>query len=141
MNNNLVLKSPNKAGIKLNKGLVQLFFYKNVDFSLVTIDDYEKYRDYITFIGVIISKTNVRIKDIEDNLGIVGRGFETIAQSAQQQNYIVLSSDKNILLDRLQILLSATKEGLNSGFNEASAILDELLKQGIITTEKYKNIF
>ena len=51
---------------------------------------------------------------------------------------IVLPSDPYALLDRLDILIASKKAGNSGVLNEITSILDELLRQQIITVELYK---
>jgi polyhydroxyalkanoate synthesis regulator phasin len=54
---------------------------------------------------------------------------------------IILPSDPNALIDRLQ-LLSASKQAGNTGVqNEIVKICDELLRQGVINKQQYKRFF
>ena len=52
-----------------------------------------------------------------------------------------LSSDPNVLVQKLSMLMSSHKAGNTGVFNEICAILDELLRQKLITMHKYKSIY
>ena len=52
-----------------------------------------------------------------------------------------LSSDPNELFGKLRILLAEKEAGNNNVLNEASAIVDELKRQGLLSLEEIKKIY
>ena len=74
--------------------------------------------------------TNV-VKDIWDNRKTYeGQGIKTI----------VIPSDPNALLERLDLLIASKEAGNTGTRNELVSICDELLRQRVISKNEYKNI-
>ena len=74
--------------------------------------------------------TNV-VKDIWDNRKTYeGQGTKTI----------VIPSDPNALLERLDLLMASKEAGNTGARNELVSICDELLRQRVISKNEYKNI-
>ena len=53
---------------------------------------------------------------------------------------VVIPSDPNALLERLDLLLASQKAGHTSVRNELVSICDELKRQGFLNTESYKKL-
>ena len=53
---------------------------------------------------------------------------------------VILSSDPNALLERLDLLLASQKAGHTGAVNELVSICDELKRQGVLDTEAYKKL-
>ena len=53
---------------------------------------------------------------------------------------IVISSDPNTLLERLDLLLASQKAGHTGVGNELVSICDELKRQGVLDTNVYKKL-
>ena len=53
---------------------------------------------------------------------------------------IVITSDPNLLFERLDLLLASKEAGNTSVENEAVAICDELKRQGHLDTRSYKKL-
>ena len=53
---------------------------------------------------------------------------------------VILSSDPNALLERLNLLLASQKAGHTGVRNELVSICDELKRQGVLDTEAYKKL-
>lgn len=71
------------------------------------------------------------VKDIWDNRNkYEGQGTETI----------VIPSDPNALLERLDILMASKEAGNTGTRNELVSICDELLRQKVLNKKQYKNI-
>ena len=54
-------------------------------------------------------------------------------------SYVFLSSDPNILVNRLEVLIGEYLAGNKNSINEAEAILKELMNQKEINETQYKN--
>ena len=54
-------------------------------------------------------------------------------------SYVFLSSDPNVLVQRLEVLIGENLSGNKNSINEASAILNELLTQNEINQQEYTN--
>ena len=76
-------------------------------------------------------KWNNVVKNIWDNKDVFeGRGTKTI----------VIPSNPNALLERLDLLMASREAGNTGTRNEIVSICDELLRQKIINKNEYKNI-
>ena len=56
------------------------------------------------------------------------------------QGVVVIPSDPNALLERLDLLLASQKAGHTGVRNELVSICDELKRQGVLDTKGYKNL-
>ena len=56
------------------------------------------------------------------------------------EGVVVIPSDPNALLERLDLLLASQKAGHTSVRNELVSICDELKRQGVLDTKGYKNL-
>ena len=53
---------------------------------------------------------------------------------------VVIPSDPNALLERLDLLLASQEAGHTGVRNELVSICDELKRQGVLDTNSYKNL-
>ena len=53
---------------------------------------------------------------------------------------VIMSSDPNTLLERLDLLLASQKAGHTGVGNELVSICDKLKRQGVLDTEAYKKL-
>ena len=65
---------------------------------------------------------------------------EWFAKEYEGEGIVILSSDPNALLERLDLLLASQKAGHTSVRNELVSICDELKRQGVLDTEAYKKL-
>ena len=56
------------------------------------------------------------------------------------EGIVIMSSDPNALLERLDLLLASQKAGHTGVRNELVSICDELKRQGVLDTEAYKKL-
>ena len=56
------------------------------------------------------------------------------------EGVVVIPSDPNALLERLDLLLASQKAGHTGVRNELVSICDELKRQGVLDTKGYKNL-
>ena len=63
----------------------------------------------------------------------VGRGYEG-------KGVVVIPSDPNALLERLDLLLASQEAGHTGVRNELVSICDELKRQGVLNSMSYKNL-
>ena len=69
------------------------------------------------------------IKNIENRQKLEGKGI----------SFIFLSSDPNVLVERLEVLVGESLAGNTNAYQEASAILHELLRINEISKTEYEN--
>ena len=55
-------------------------------------------------------------------------------------SFIFLSSDPNVLVNRLEVLIGESLAGNKNAYREASAILSELVRMSEISNNEYENI-
>ena len=56
------------------------------------------------------------------------------------EGVVIMSSDPNALLERLDLLLASQKAGNTGVVNELVSICDELKRQGVLDTNAYKKL-
>ena len=61
-------------------------------------------------------------------------------ESYEGEGIVIMSSDPNALLERLDLLLASQKAGHTGVGNELVSICDELKRQGVLDTEAYKKL-
>ena len=71
--------------------------------------------------------------------------WEEIIKNMDEKEYegkgvIVIPSDPNALLERLDLLLASQEAGHTGVRNELVSICDELKKQGVLDTKTYKKL-
>ena len=72
-------------------------------------------------------------------LGPIWRGEETM-EGYQGKGVVVIPSDPNALLERLELLLASQEAGHTGVRNELVSICDELKRQGVLDTKTYKKL-
>ena len=72
-------------------------------------------------------------------LGPIWRGEETV-EGYEGEGVVVIPSDPNALLERLELLLASQEAGHTGVRNELVSICDELKRQGVLDTEAYKKL-
>ena len=69
-----------------------------------------------------------------------GRFAEWRKEGYEGEGIVIMSSDPNALLERLDLLLSSQEAGHTGVRNELVSICDELKRQGVLDTETYKKL-
>jgi hypothetical protein len=132
INNNLVIKTIDGEELKLNNGLVELFFKSNPDPSIFNLDDIKKYNDFIKGMGLTINNNTQKQK-------IISTKRMSAPPTAKGDGIaVIIPHETNKLLERLQILKAAKKEGHNDVSNEINEILKVLMERKVLTPEKFK---
>ena len=126
------------------KGLWELITSKKPNKDLYKEDDYTNYER-------LMIKTNALHRNYDPNnplprgsksdkwkflLGPIWHNREYY----EGKGIVILSSDPNALLERLDLLLASQKAGHTGVGNELISICDELKRQGILDTEAYKKL-
>ena len=144
--NNIIF--PNDETIKPTRGLWELITSKNP--KNYTDEDYDKYK-------YLMLKTNAIHKgNNEYNIRAKGnyRGakwkniispiwkeiMKNMGEEYKGKGVVVIPSDPNALLERLDLLLASQKAGHTGVRNELVSICDELKRQGVLDTKGYKNL-
>ena len=108
-------------------------------------EDYENYR-------MLMLKTNALHRDYDPTnplprgskskkwLNILSPIGYTRGKHYEGEGVVIMSSDPNALLERLELLLSCQKAGNTGVGNELVSICDELKRQGVLDTKAYKKL-
>ena len=108
----------------------------------------KEYKDYVN----ILFKTNVLYQGNNPNnpypkssKGYKWNRFlkhiwEHRGVSFEGEGIVIMSSDPNALLERLDLLLASQKAGHTGVVNELVSICDELKRQGVLDTTAYKKL-
>ena len=81
----------------------------------------------------------------EKRIGPLSRSVGPLSRSSIEEKYegegvVVIPSDPNALLERLDLLLASQKAGHTGVRNELVSICDELKRQGVLDTKAYKKL-
>ena len=127
------------------KGLWELITSKKPSKSSYDGEDYENYR-------MLMLKTNALHRDYDRNNPLprgsksdkwkflLGPFWHTRDEYYEGKGVVIMSSDPNALLERLDLLLSSQKAGHTGVGNELVSICDKLKRQGVLDTKAYKKI-
>ena len=110
----------------------------------VNKNDLEEYKD-------LLRKTNALHKDFNlkspyprssrsDKWKFLLRPIWDDIRGYEGEGIIIMSSDPNALLERLDLLLASQKAGNTGVGNELVSICDKLKRQGVLDTDAYKKI-
>ena len=110
----------------------------------VTKDDLEEYKD-------LLRKTNALHKDFNpkssyprssrsDKWKFLLRPIWREIRGYEGEGVVIMSSDPNALIERLDLLIASQKAGNTGVGNELVSISDELKRQGVLDTNAYKKL-
>ena len=140
VNNNIIIGDEKFTG---TRGLWELIMAK-------TPVDYEE-KDYYNYKRLMI-KTNTlhryydsknpypRASDSYKWLKILSPIWYGNKEEYEGEGVVVIPSDPNALLERLDLLLASQEAGHTGVGNELVSICDELKRQGVLDTKTYKKI-
>ena len=139
---------PNDEKIKTTRGLWDLITSKNP--KNYTDEDYDKYKYLMIKTNAIHKKNNPYNIRAKGNYrggkwkNIVSPIWKEIMKNMGEEyegeGVVVIPSDPNALLERLDLLLASQKAGHTGVRNELVSICDELKRQGVLDTKGYKNL-
>ena len=139
---------PNDERIKVTRGLWDLITSKNP--KNYTDEDYDKYKYLMIKTNAIHKKNNpynIRAKGNYKGAkwkNIVSPIWKEIMKNMGEEyegeGVVVIPSDPNALLERLDLLLASQEAGHTGVRNELVSICDELKRQGVLDTKGYKNL-
>ena len=128
-------------------GLWELIMKAEPDSEIYKQNDLKEY-------GKLLIKTNTLHNDFDPNnpyprssgghkwekiLGPIWKEKEAAKKTAGK-GVVVISSDPNALLERLDLLLASQEAGHTGVRNELVSICDELKRQGVLDTNSYKKL-
>ena len=139
---------PNDERLKVTRGLWELITSKNP--KNYTDEEYDKYK-------YLMIKTNAIHKDNNEyNIRAKGnyRGakwknivspiwkeiMKNMGEEYEGEGVVVIPSDPNALLERLDLLLASQEAGHTNVRNELVSICDELKRQDVLDTKAYKKL-
>ena len=142
IDNNIIVGDKEYQG---TPGLWELIVMNKPDNEIYTLEDYENYAEIMINSNALRQghkkdgrpkssrgwKWNNLLKDIWSEKGQFGKGLP---------HTIVLPSDPNVLLERLDLLLASKAAGNTGVRNEIVSICDELKRQNVLDTNTYKNL-
>ena len=144
MDNNILIGDEKFKG---TPGLWELLMSKNPDnFTDNDYDEYEK----------LMVKTNALHKDYNPNNPYprssrsdkwylisqiwANREYTKKKEGYEGKGVVVIPSNPNALLERLDLLLASQEAGHTGVRNELVSICDELKRQGVLDTDSYKKL-
>ena len=83
---------------------------------------------------------NKKGKEYEEIIKPIWKNRKQYEKEYLGSGVIVISSDPNALIERLDLLLASKNAGHTNVENELISIYDELKRQNVIDTETYKNL-
>ena len=146
VNNNIMVDNEK---FKSTRGLWELLMSKNPNTYYFDDNDYDNY-------AKLMVKTNALHKDYNPKnpypkssrgnkwnlIRLIWADREDIKKKEgyQGEGVVVIPSDPNALLERLDLLLASQEAGHTGVRNELVSICDELKRQGVLNTKAYKKL-
>lgn len=122
-------------------GLWELLVSSNPDSNVYTDKDLNNYADILVETNAMRQKNNPNsIKPKSSRSAKWNSIVKPVWNKHIGKGLVVLSSDPEALVDRLDVLLASKAAGNTGVRNELVGICDELLRQKYINTDTYKNI-
>ena len=141
-NNDIIIP---KTGEKLEgtRGLWELIMSKNP--QNFTDMDYDNYKYLIITSNVLHRSDNPKNPYPKASgsfkwVYLLGPIWKNKKEKYQGQGVVVIPSDPNALLERLDLLLASQEAGHTGVRNELISICDELKRQGVLDTKAYKKL-
>ena len=141
-NNDIIIT---KTGEKLEgtRGLWELIMSKNP--QNFTDMDYDNYKYLIITSNVLHRGDNPKNPYPKASgsfkwVYLLGPIWKNKKEKYQGQGVVVIPSDPNALLERLDLLLASQEAGHTGIRNELVSICDELKRQGVLDTKAYKKL-
>jgi hypothetical protein len=131
------------------KGLMELLTKKDPDLDKCIEEDYDDYKEILLNTNAIYQNADPNTRKLASDRSekwklikeqLLSHLFKKTGGKLDDKNITFLSSDPNSLVDQLKLSVASYNAGNNGEYNKINAILDELLKQKIITNNRYKKI-
>jgi hypothetical protein len=121
---------------KKDPDMDKIFEEDKVDYKRIIIDTNALYQNFDSSTKKVISNGSEKWKIIRNEL------FPNLFKKTggKLKNITFLPSDPISLIDQLQLSIASYTAGNNGEYNKIYSILDELLKQKIITKNDYVKI-
>ena len=140
MNNNIIVDGEKFRG---TPGLWELIMSKNPDPEYFTEDDYKNYAKLMVKTNALYRDNNPkgsRPKSSKSDKWNLIRLIWAKRGEYEGEGGVVIPSDPNALLERLDLLLASQEAGHTGVRNELVSICDELKRQGVLDTKTYKKL-
>ncbi|XP_065668207.1 uncharacterized protein LOC136088425 [Hydra vulgaris] len=129
-------------------GLWELITKFNPDKNLYTEDDLRNYKNVLIQTDAFTTKHPYKPRSSRSGKyrDIIAPIWRDIKKNEKRESKgtglqaIILPSDPNALIEMLELRIAVWKAGNTGSRNEAVAICDELLRQGVINSESYISI-
>ena len=139
---------PNDERLKGTRGLWELITSKNP--KNYTDEDYDNYKYLMIKTNAIHKKNNpYNIRAKGNYRGAKWKNIvspiwkeimKNMGEEYEGEGVVVIPSDPNSLLERLDLLLASQEAGHTGVRNELVSICDELKRQGVLDTKAYKKL-
>ena len=140
VNNNIKVDGEKFRG---TPGLWELIMSKNPEPKYFTKEDYENYAKLMVKTNALYRNNNPKSSHPKssrsDKLNLIKLIWAKRGEY-EGSGVIVVPSDPNALLERLDLLLASQEAGHTGVGNELVSICDELKRQGVLDTKDYKKL-
>jgi hypothetical protein len=129
------------------EGLMELLTKKDPDIDKIIEEDYEDYKEILFNTNALYQNFDPSTRRLNSNKTemwklITTKLFPNLVKKkgGKLKNITYLPSDPKSLIEQLQLSIASYTAGNNGEYNKINSILDELLKQKIITKNDYVKI-
>ena len=145
VNNNIIVGDEKFKG---TRGLWELLMSKNPEPNYFDDNDYNEYAKLMVKTNALhrdYNPNNPRPRSSSSDKWNLIRDIWVNREDIKKGNYVgkgvvVIPSDPNALLERLDLLLASQEAGHTCVRNELVSICDELKRQGVLDTKAYKKL-
>ena len=138
MNNNIIVEGEKFRG---TPGLWELIMSKNPEYF--TKEDYDNYAKLMVKTNALYRYNDPKNPNPKSSRGDKWNLIRLIWAKRKEyegEGVVVIPSDPNALLERLELLLASQEAGHTGVRNELVSICDELKRQGVLDTKAYKKL-
>ena len=124
-------------------GLWELIVSKNPDKSIYKDKDYKNYAKLMIKTNALYRGNNPENKRPKSSKSYKWNNIlytNIYRRKYEGSGVVVIPSDPNALLERLDLLLASQEAGHTGVRNELLSICDKLKRQGILNSKAYKNL-
>ena len=119
------------------------YLSKNPDDNNYTYKDYENYKRLVLKTNTLHSDNNPKStypkSSKSEKWAMLLSPIWERRKLHERKGVVVIPSDPNALIERLDLLLASKKTGHTGVGNELVSICDELKRQGVLNSKAYKN--
>ena len=141
IDNNIVVDDEEYEG---TPGLWELIMSKNLDDKIMVRNDLENYKRLMIKPSALHRDNNPNSNYPKGGKSAKWNKFLSFIWKNRKEyegkGVVVIPSDPNALLERLDLLLASKEAGNTDVENEAVTICDELKRQGYLDTKSYKKL-